>query len=300
MIIQSIASKYGVLGETADEIRAEIKREMAPLHPDKNGMKFVSPEAEARYHQLNEAKAEIAAAEVASKSLVPVSAIRDIVELINTNKAVDSKAIYESKLEAAIKDTTYRASKRGFVPKIGITAVTTVLTFLWLFPKTVEEHPVLKHYVDVTSKDFTAFWFLSVTFCATYWLGLYYVNMRKAETMANLKLEQHQNDLFEIFKEAKSRRSDFEEQHKHFRFTKADFISFLTSGEWRDVVEGLPRYKSRSIISFLRGSGGRIDSELATSLADLIFDRAERNGVIATSGERALSTRYKLIGGDNS
>lgn len=294
--------KYGLSATTVENLRSEIKSKMSELHPDRNAGTFINKQAEDTFHRLQEAKEELDSTEHANDKLIPASLFGDIAVLLNTQQSALKKEAIEDRFDKTLNERVTQSKKKYLFPKLGLTSITAIVTFVWLFPNTIKEHPILSHYIDISSSKFSLLWLTAIICTITFWAWSFIIEQKRNELYSALKLEHFQNELFERFI-IWFYRNSYSQTMETRRFSKTDFINFLTVGIARRVFRDASsvydsqgvRWASDSTLHLNRLISTKIDDDLAASMADMIFARVELNGVIRRCDERSLSKKYEIV-----
>ena len=157
--IQEIKKEFNIKEDNTDKIRKILINKLAKTHPDKNKGEFISKESQNIYYKLNEA---IEFMDMQKETgLMNVDQITDLVKTIYTlvnKKNEDQKYIKD--LDQKIIEKNKLITKKSFLPKIGLSSITAVISFLWLFPKQISEHPILGGLVKINDFLFTTVWLI--------------------------------------------------------------------------------------------------------------------------------------------
>jgi hypothetical protein len=295
--IDQIRTLFSINSTVPEEIRKELKRKLKDVHPDKN--KPESDDSQAK--QINSALDYIKSMNKKSTST----------ELAKRNELEQLSLMIKSllpKVEEAsgLKSLSSRIDKdievfksRHKIPKITTSSISVVLSALWLFPESVQKHPVLSKLFSFDNHYFTAFWLTSIILTAFYWLITTLNENREKEYKQKLNLETVQNTLLRRFIDYKKYSSKGTESQM-IHFDKEEFVSYLTGFESLDYPN--VGYQSEKFLTSLKKIGelkkqiGKIDAELAQSLADVILQRAiNKNFIIKDNSKKSLSDSYYFI-----
>lgn len=276
--LESLKEDFDLTGDNG-EIKKELKKIMKDIHPDTNGGEFKSEKDKNLYTTLALAIDKI---DVINEKQLPAIKNAELLAL--------TKIISEDKQEKINLNLTNNIEKRystiksrHFLPKISVTAITTGISFIWLFPNIVSEHPILGKIIDFDDVRFTQIWMGTLIATAVLWIFLHKIERREKIMSSNYNTMAFQNQIFEMF-------INDEESYKvpaEITFTKDYFIRFL-------ILEHNNRgfYLTRFFSRFL---GYSLDLEVAQSIADVIFERAEGKGLIAKVDNRGLIDVYRYI-----
>lgn len=286
--INKIKQDFQINSEDLDTIRESLNEIRINHHPDKTNGEFENQFLKERYYNANSAIEYIDSLKN-NHSLVVVEKMTDLMkivtELIPNNKQNSLEHNLDTKITSAI--STFRS--RLFVPKISLTAITAVLTFIFLFPGQIKDNPMLSHYLNPVSTTFALTWLTLLLYSGLFWIMTFLNEEKAKKKLIFLKVDSTQNNLFENFIHYKS---------KEDTFTKDELAHFV----YRSSIENRlgKGYNERHPISTFRLSINRlfgsemITIEIAQNIAELIIARAEKNNVIAKINKNTLSDTYEL------
>ncbi|WP_416151130.1 hypothetical protein ACM26V_09245 [Salipaludibacillus sp. HK11] len=260
------------------EIRKGLMKKIRDIHPDNNRGEFKNDEEKLLFYNLNEAVEEI---DDLSKNQLSTIKTSDIVTLVSrlstTNQKVSMSDNLDKKIEKFHSD--YKSSHN--VPKFSLTGVTSVLGIVWVFPSQMSEHPILGNLINHNSVTFTGIWLYSILLTVGFWIIINRKEQKQKAFLSEINTESYQNDLF----------SEYISVISHHHIEKGSFISkhqfthFLTKDRF---------YYSRSRLLSFFGTSHEIDSDIAQSIADIIFERAEEKGLINKTDTKSLVDQYEI------
>lgn len=274
--IDQIKKEFNFTEDDPKEIRKKLRRLMVRWHPDKHGGESgISPKTRDKFLKANEADQFLENYISKQTAIVPTSETTELIKLVRdlviTNKKDNETTNSEVRLSEHIDHGVNQLGKQYLAPKITVSAITTALTFLWLLPDTINEHSVLSNYINVTNQDFFKVWAMSLVLTIIVLYGTSISEDRQKRFQSGLKTELFQNNVFE----------EFRHLHPVEEFTKSDFVKFLTLRNLRSAYHNLPRVAFEPLILQMIGRPRLIiDPESAQIIADIVFERAERRGVI--------------------
>ena len=287
--IEQIIREFNLEYTSLENLKKDLKSKLVECHPDKNGGSFKNNEEKEKYESLNLAYEFVSNQRTDIVSRDEISALTKAIKDLAIDKSeTKSEEVLLDKINSSIK--TYNSIH--LFPKITTTAVTGIISFLWLFPKTISEHEILSTIINTSSKGFTFFWIGSLIITGYIWLILKYFERRDASIKRTLNLESTQNMLFNEF----IRHQLYDEKviDKGFlQFRKEDLIEFISGFDLRRREY---HYKKRRITSPLEMFMGsrNIDVELNQSLTDLIINKSVSKGLISVDSTKSLSDIYTL------
>lgn len=264
----------------ADEIRRELRERQAAMHPDQNRGTFRNSLEEAEFHRLAAAIEAIdAGIPESSPALVPISAVKDLVSIVRDSMP-SAASLSTHTLEKETEKRVIDFKRSHTVPKVTVASLTGVLTFLWLFPQTIADHPVLGGILNYMSGvPFLVAWggMLSVTVVT--WIMLRRVETRQQAFQTELATEHFQNQALREFLD------EFVAQHPdNPTFSKTQFADWLLH--------------RRSYITFTFWFSYRhkrlMDSDLAETVASAVLERAMANGYLVRDDRPSMAGLYRL------
>jgi len=127
--------------ENTEEIIKKLTKLQQDIHPD---ITNTDEQISVEMTRLTEAKKYLRELEKSDNQLVSVSAIRDIITAIkNDNYSSNSLENIEKKYLSSCEDK-FRSIKKSFLPhKITLSSIMAVISFVWLFPSLLKEHPIV-------------------------------------------------------------------------------------------------------------------------------------------------------------
>lgn len=293
MTIEDIKKEFGTKSNDISEIRKELRDIVKEIHPDKNEGKFKTEADESKYHKISKA-IEFLDQDFTLVPKVEISALATLLrDQFPSRKDENQIKILEDRGERFIKSIKDSST----VPKVSSAVVTTILSFLWLFPSTIAEHPILSKYLTTDNLAFTFIWFYSIVFSGIYWLTAKTREDKIDSAIKRLNLESVQNRLFESFIELEIySKKDI----KIFRFTKENFIEYLTDIDMMTLEYHPGRLRSSlaDILWFIPTRRRNVNLELSQVLADIIIDRALGRELIKIEKGKRLSDTYTYEIGD--
>ena len=278
-----IKNHFSIESDDLSIIRDELNSKRAKIHPDKTKGKFESDTTEEEYHSINNA-IEFIDSLKENQSLVVVERMTDLMKVMTDLIPNNKHNSLEQSLDTKISFTITSFRSRMFLPKISLTAITAIVTFLFLFPNQIKDNPTLSYYINPTSTVFALLWFILLSYSIMFWILVFFNEEKAKKALALLKVDSVQNRIFEQFIE-------YLDDNKSF--TKDDLTNFIYN-----IRNHERRYKERSEVLnikpvFLFGSK-MITEEIAQNIAELIISRGEKNDVIKKLSRNTLSDTYEL------
>jgi len=213
--IDEVSQKLGISAEHPEDIKREVRRRLLEVHPDAlAGAGLPEDKAKSEEALLLTAALNYLNKPDHSTDIVPretetelIKLVRDLVQ-VNQNQGSQSHLQEEVvRREHAAEQTLSQASaarveqikSAGRVPVISLTAVSVLLTALWVLPTTVQNNLVLGRYINVTSVWFAQLWLASLLLTAGTWVVFKWRSQAEELVQRTLNLETTQNTLFSSF-----------------------------------------------------------------------------------------------------
>lgn len=293
-----------------EALYTEVNEKMREFHPDTRENERV--DSDEIFRKLLSARGYLNGIKGGSieKTLLPYDnrAVEQLANTIaereNRREAAREEERAATALKESAKDKNDQLRRIFRAPQIGSAAISTVVTFAWLFPDTVAKHPVLGEYVNVQSPVFTGLWvaILSIT-VALIWV-LRQISQRDEEFQTYINLESTQNRIFEAFKsyllEGKG------QAYGGGRFSKGLFLNYvnqaLSYGRRgnREFNTGEIPVDFRSYVLSGHKLGAMVrrgefyDEETVQNLSDLILTKAQNKEIIREIESQSLEESYEF------
>jgi hypothetical protein len=274
--VRQIKEGFQVDSDDLQVIRDVVNKIRIENHPDKTNGVFESVEVEEEYLNANNAVMFLDSM-ADNRSLVTIDKmdlVRAFAELmpINQQQQQISEQNLDRKIGSAID--TYR-HKLNF-PRISLASISAIVTFIYLFPGQIKDHPTLSKLFDPSKPSFIVIWLIILLYSLTYWLFTFRNEEKAKKRLALLKVDSVQNNLFEEFIFLQKKDNFSKDNLTHFIFNE-------NFGTHRDPLASL-----------VLGFSGIITLDIAQNIAELILARAEKNKVIERVTENTMSETYLI------
>ncbi len=288
--LNEIIEEFDLSSSTKNDIRKELKIKLKDCHPgvNKDG-EFLSDEKKLLFERISSA-IEFIDAPVELVLSKEISDLKKVVQDLAIRKNEDEISLKkEEVLTKKIDSNIKNYATIHLFPKITSSIIAGLLSIIWLFPKTVSEHMILKKYIDVESPRFSLIWLLGLFFTGYLWLILNMLERRDKERKNSLKLESVQNMLFDEFISYKGNLGMDEE--KEIQFSKEEFIQFIRGFNLRRKEF---RPERRDIFSPYRVIFGdsKIDMGLAQDLSEIVLSRMQSKELVKVITQKTISDIY--------
>lgn len=278
--INQIRREFGIDQQKPKDIRLHLRALQGELHPDRTGGEFQEGGDKERFLRISEALDYLEKTEINENALVPVSVMTDLVKVMRDLVPVQQEKGAEAVLNSSVANKLATLHTNFRTPRITTSALSIVLSSIWLFPKQIADHPVLGHYLDPSSRSFSLLWLNSIIITSMIWVLTSMQEEKRKRFLGAIKTEIWQNERFMRF----IKDINFDEDDKR-RFTKDSFVRDL---RWQQ------RLKPSFILNIIYQRPYELDSELAQGIADSVIQRAEQRGLIVKDSLKTLSETYYI------
>jgi hypothetical protein len=275
--IQQIKFDFDINADDINLIRDALKEIKNQAHPNSTQGDFKNEAQKDKYHRVNSA-IDFVNRFKNNDQLVVVEKMTDLMkvvlsEMIPSNKQTSLEQNLENRITIAIDN--YRS--KSFFPKVSLTAVTGILTFIFLFPSQIKDNPTLTHFINPQSSIFLVLWFSLLLYTLLFWWMTYTNDENSKQRLSLLKVDSTQNELFLVFIR----------QTENKIFSKDELTQYIFN-----ISYGR---NDRPLSSFFLGSE-IINLEIAQNTAEVILNRAEKKNVIKKLPDNGLSDSYEFNG----
>lgn len=281
--ISHIKKDFQIDSDNLEVIRKRLNEIRIKSHPDNTNGQFATDEIKDEYHNANNA-IEYLDQISNNNSLIIVEKMTDLMkvvtELIPVNKQNSLEQNLDSKISFAI--TNFRS--RMFLPKISLSAITAVVTFLFLFPGQIKDNPALSYIINPTSSIFVVIWFLLLLYSGLFWIMTFSNEEKAKKKLTLLKVDSFQNRLFD----------DFLRKSTYNQFSKDNLTHFIYEQSHRNRFGDRIRPEGLTLITTRLFGSDMITMEIAQSIAEIIIARGEKNKVLEKLSNNTLSDMYTL------
>lgn len=288
MNLETIKNTFDLQGNNIEELRKELTKKMSEIHPDKNQGEFINKTDENAYYKMSEAVEYLDSNISSSTSLITVSEAKELFDMVskqvalitntNTNNEMQAKTQTQTQtqiLSQKSSSSLHTFKRRYKLPKITTTAVSAVLTAMFLFPNQIKEHPVLGKVIDIESAAFFNFWICALAITIFLWLYFFAREQQQELFLKKLNSTYYQNHLFQDYLRGK-----IHSEHQ----------SLLTKEEF---IQNLKFYRRpKNLMLNIRST---IDPEIAETIAEVVFARAEEKGFIKQHESNSLEDQYLVV-----
>lgn len=204
MHLDEIRKKYDAEDDSLEDIKRKLRSKVKETHPDNSIDNYDKDSFEELKEDLEFIEKQI----IKEK---PKTEIRmtpnDFLEIIQEMKGLDiykknnTQNELQKKFDESIQEQTVKFTKQFKVKRYSLTGLTTLITFLWMIPERILEHPILKQLFS-GKVYFSFIYILSIVwvfflFCTIlYWVITFKIERVEKEILDEVKIESVQNTLF--------------------------------------------------------------------------------------------------------
>lgn len=279
--LEEIKAKYNISAGDLEEFGSALKGKLKESHPD-NNKEYNSDYFTELNNDLTYVESLIKNSEN-QNTLVPMNEVlQTLAEIFQAPVKADKdpKEVLNEKLSANIQSLFLITKKHLRTFRIGSTTVTAIITFLWMFPNQIIEHPLIQMFFGDSKYEITRFamiitviWLCVLLYTIIIWCSSIRRERIVKAIMERLKLESVQNEIFMNF---------LDSLYQDRQFSKREFMKYLA---W-----GLSEKKNqRKTLNF------NFEEEMVQNMADIILLRAIDYGVIRKIKSHSLIDCYEII-----
>jgi hypothetical protein len=268
--IKEVKENFNIDNDNLDSIRDILNKMRSELHPDKSNGNFKSTTEKEKYYRLNNAIDYVDKVK-SNSSLAVIETVTELIKKVTDIIPINKDNILNQNLENKISDSIQERNFKLKFPKITLTGISTIFTFLIAFPNQMKDNPFLSKYIDPNNPAFIIIWVFLIVYTGIFWLFAYTSEDRSKKRITRLKMGSEQNKLF----------NDFIFETHLQRFTKDNFTNFIYENN-----------KSHGGIFSLYGN--IFNLEIAQGIAEIIIFRALNKGVINKIDNDSLEEEYLI------
>ncbi|MGL5487393.1 MAG: hypothetical protein ACRDC6_14085 [Shewanella sp.] len=255
-----------------DALVRSLKSERSSLHPDKNGNKFDSNDAESRYHFLNSAIEHANELEAKSKQLIPMSEMTKLVEVMSKSIALHKEPSTKEIEITSRQNARFELSRKYKGKKIGSGVFAAFLGFLITQAPNLEKNPILKPFM---SDPFFTQLMLIIGLYSAFFFVLLWVREGREESLATYMLSEA--PLRKIFYLLKSNAEK----------------NIITS---HDIFEAVGKVTGNSHYSLFKVLlGGRLCASTIDQIVEIQTQRLLERKVIELIDTPSVDRTYKIV-----
>lgn len=271
--LNEIKATFLIDSDDLEEIRKYLNEVRISNHPDKTNGLFDTDVSEKQYHLANDAIQYVDALKDAPHSLLVLEKVTDLLTTITRLLPNESQNRLENNLGLKISSAIENSKTRLIIPKISLTAVSAVVTFIFLFPNQIKDNPAISSRIDPASSNFFIMWLILLLYSALFWIIAYIAQERTKRMLSDLKVDSVQNNIF----------NEFVRENGMFTFEKDSLVNYIVY-----------RKQQRSRLIFPFFNQPLISLEIAQNIAEIIIERALKNNVIKKISDNSLSEHFQI------
>jgi ABC-type multidrug transport system fused ATPase/permease subunit len=278
--ITEIRLDFDISNNEIEDIQKELEKIRVEYHPDKTGGEFQTDDAKEKYHNADEALNFIETLK-SNQSLMVIEKMTDLMKKVTDLIPSTTARPLENTLDTNITNSISSYRSKYLLPKISLTAITAIVTFVFLFPKQISDNPTLSSCINPQDRKFAIAWFVLLFYCIIFWIYTFKNEERAKRTLVNLKVDSFQNRIFEDFLE-------IIKTEKQNDFTKDRLTNFIYYYHYNEGISIISKVHNKIFGSEI------VTMEIAQNIAEFIIQRAEKNGVISKVTNYSLSETFRI------
>ncbi|HHM9352429.1 TPA: hypothetical protein ACRNS9_004914 [Pseudomonas aeruginosa] len=255
-----------------EELRAQLKKLAAPLHPDKNGGEFKGPAEKERYLRIQSAINFVEQQKGKSTVLIPISQLTGLITAISQGivQTQNNQAAQVNFVEAVRS----QISRKLFIPRIGSGAFAAITTFLFAFPEKFEKHVLIGSFLNTSFGQISM---LILTFYSGFAFLLTWMAEKNAESAAAYVTSEEA--LLEIFSNLP---------------LHANSRAPITSNDISRAIQELVSYRQRHPNLPIPFIHPRLELSTLESAANIQIQRLIERGAISKIDRPSLLPQYRI------
>ncbi len=196
-----IKKDFQIESDNLEVIRDSVNAIRIDTHPDKTNGKFPNESIKELYYKANSA-IEYLDSIKNNQTLIVVEKMTDLMKIVTELIPINRQNSLEQNLDYKISFVISTFRSKMFLPKISLTAITAIVTFLFLFPGQVKDNPTLSHFINPTSSLFAILWLTLLLYSGLFWMMTFNNEEKAKKKLILLKVDSVQNQIFENFIES--------------------------------------------------------------------------------------------------
>lgn len=272
--LDQIREAFNIDSHDLKLIRKKLNELRIKEHPDVN-----SGIINEKYYDLDEAvkfvdrrlKNENKELVVTNETLITL--LKTMTETLVVDKVNSTEKSFEERIDNSLKNYQSRLT----FPTITSTALFGVISFIFLFPKTIADNPLLENLINVKSELFLGVWFIFLTMSLILWVLKKKQESEVKKWLSRLKSKTERMELFESFiiELYLSKIDDPINQNDIISFSKKDFINYIARGS-------INKYYNPNVLSI----------SLLEELIEFPINRAIEKNIIASQVGNNIDDDY--------
>lgn len=284
MRLNEIRKRYDAENDTLEEIKKKLKSILREIHPDNNRGNYDKD----YFKKINEdlEYIEEAISKENSKKEIkfsPSDLLNVIQELnyIETYSKNNTENRLQKKFDESVQEQLVKCTNQFKIKRYSLTGVTTLLTFLWMIPDRLLEHPILKHLFNGDRYLWFIFtlsfvWGILLIVTILYWLLTLKIENMEKEILENIKIESVQNEFIMNYIVVRKDKGSF---------SKKEFMQYI-------LFEITYKFKNNKLRKIVQTS---ISEKVLQDIADIILERAEAHKIVKKVEKHSLIEHFEII-----
>lgn len=233
--LEEIIQEFDIDSSDSSEILTLLKEKRIQLHPDKTGGSFKSDDCKKEYESVNQAILFLDSKLDKSNELaLMTNGVRDLLEIISKQNITAESLTAENKLSETINNNIIQFKSKSLFPKISSSTITILVTYIFMFPNQIQNHPILSKFINISNQVFLLVWLMVLLTTIELWAICFIKENKNKEILAKFKTETYQNNLFMEFIE-------FIERNKSF--SRDDLLNYIINGNIKPETQKIKNKK---------------------------------------------------------
>ncbi len=284
MRLDKIKKNYNLHQDSLLEIKRKLKQILKEAHPDNNEGHYNKNEFEKINEDLEYIESEILKENMKKEITISSGDLLNIIQepsFVEAFVKLNESDMMRDKLDKSIEKQSLKFTHQFKIRRYSLTSITALVSFLWLIPDKVREHPVFQYLFSLDKYNIffgilLIFWLVLLIVTIIYWIYTLKLELVEKEILENVKNEDKQNDIFMNFVTI---------YNKDKAFSVQDFVRHL-----RWLIEyGIHHKRTKQIIV------QSLSDEVLQNAAYIILKRAEQRKIIEKVDIKSLIDYYKKV-----
>lgn len=290
MTLEKIKVKYNINDNNPKEIRKKLINIISELHPDKNGGDFENQESKKEYLEIKEDLEcidKIINCKEVSVDILQNKLIEKKTELIQIQIDEEKKSKIIDSFKESIKNNKNIIRKDNRKVKISSSVALSVVSFIFMFPNTMNENPFISNIMNSEQGMLFLFVVWLYVLIITIVVFLYYKNVENIidYSLDLLNDEMWQNNVFIKFSELLRNNVKFSKDML-VEYLKNEILKYFENNH----ISGLFSSRRNIIINIKKS----IDRNVYYNAAEVIINRAINKNIIKEVNSNTLESVYEL------
>lgn len=280
MRLDKIRNDYDAQNDSLEEVKRKIINILKKIHPDNNDGQYDRDYIKKVYDDLAFIESEIVKTNLKKEILLQTNDLTDSFNELNYLN-LSKTDVLQDKLDKSVEEESMKIVKQFRIKRYSLASITTILTFLWMIPDKIKQHPILKYFlrgnnyfmfISILSVIWISLLFLTIL----YWFFTFKIERTEKRLLENIKIESVQNDLFMDYVKYNMKKG---------YFSKKDFMNHIS---WQISY----KIKSKRMNKMFFDS---VNETVLQDIANIVLKRAEENKIVRKVNKHSLIEHYEII-----